>query len=113
VPIMPEKRFKAAFVAMTPDANPQKHRSMLKTSLYELTSVLVKNEDEAVKVCKDLVEKDGVQSFLLCPGFSNKGVARVAEAVGDAISVNVARGDGPSNSIAHKIMSEVGFFDYH
>jgi hypothetical protein len=37
-------------------------------------------------------------------------VARVAEAVGDDVSVNVARGDGPSNAVARRIMSEVGFF---
>ena len=110
---MTEKRFKAALVAMTPDADPTKHRNVIRTSLYELTSILVKNEDEAVKVCKELVQKDGVQSFLLCPGFTNKGVARIADAVREGISVNVARGDGPSNAIAHRIMSEVGFFDHH
>jgi hypothetical protein len=48
----------------------------------------------------------------LGPGFTNTGVARVSEAVGEGISINVARGDGPSNAIAHKIMSEVGVFDY-
>jgi len=109
---MSEKRFKAAFMAMTPDADPHKHRSVLKTSLYELTSILVKDEDEALKVCKELAKKEGIQSFLLDPGFTNMGVARVAEAVGEGISVNIARGDGPSNAIAHKIISEIGFFDY-
>ncbi|MGD0818199.1 MAG: DUF6506 family protein [Methanomassiliicoccales archaeon] len=108
---MAEKRFRTALIAMTTDADPAKHRSVIRTPLYELTSILVKNEDEAVKVCIELVQKDGVQSFLLCPGFTNKGVARVTEAAGEGISVNVARGDGPSNAIAHKIMSEVGFFD--
>ena len=107
---MDEKRFRAALVAMTPDADPSKHRTVIKTPLYELTSILVKNEDETIRICKELVQKDGVQSFLLCPGFTNKGVARVSEAVGDSISINVARGDGPSNAIAHRIMSEVGFF---
>jgi hypothetical protein len=109
---MSGSRFKAAFMAMTPDADPRKHRSLLQTSLYELISILVKDEDEAVKVCGELVMKDGVQSFLLCPGFTNKGVARVADAVGEGVSVNVCRGDGPSYAIAHKIMGEVGFFDY-
>jgi hypothetical protein len=50
------------------DADPAKHRNVIRTSLYELTSIIVMNEDEAVKVCKELVQKDGVQSFLLCPG---------------------------------------------
>jgi hypothetical protein len=106
---MPENKFRAAMVAMTPDADPARHRSVVETPLYALTTILVKNEDEAVPVCKDLVRKDGVQSFLLCPGFTNKGVAKIAEAVGQGVSVNVARGDGPSNEIAHRIMREVGF----
>jgi hypothetical protein len=110
---MPENRFRAAFMAMTPDADPHKHRNVIETPLYQLTSILVKDEDEAVKACKDLVRKDGIQSFILCPGFTNRGVARIADAVGEGVSVNVARGDGPSNAIAHKIMSDVGFFDRH
>lgn len=52
-----------------------------------------------------------MQSFILCPGFTNKGVAQIANAVGEGISVNVARGDGPSNAIAHEVMIRVGFFD--
>jgi hypothetical protein len=107
---MSESKFRAAMVAMTPDADPAKHRSVVTTSLYELTTVLVRNEDEAVRVCRDMVKMDGIQSLILCPGFTNKGVARVAEAVGDSVSVNVARGDNPSNAIAHRIMGEVGFF---
>jgi hypothetical protein len=110
---MSENRFRAAFMAMTPDADPNIHRNVIETPLYQLTSVLVKDEDEAVKTCEDLVRKHGVQSFILCPGFTNKGVARIADAVGDDISVNVARGDGPSNAIAHRIMGEVGFFAKH
>ncbi|MDW5562415.1 MAG: DUF6506 family protein [Methanomassiliicoccus sp.] len=107
---MSETKFRAAMVAMTPDADPMKHRSVIETPMYSLTTVLVRNEDEAVVMCRRLVDADGIQSFLLCPGFTNQGVARVAEAVGSNISVNVARGDGPSNAIAHRIMNEVGFF---
>lgn len=110
---MHEKKFRATFMAMTPDADPHRHRNVIETPLYHLTSILVKDEDEAVNICKDLVRADGVQSFILCPGFTNKGVARIADAVGDGVSVNVSRGDGPSNVIAHKIMSDVGFFDIH
>ena len=110
---MPEKIFKAALIAMAPDADPKKHRCALRTSIYELTSVLVRDEDEAVRISKQLVKEDGVQSFLLCPGFTNEGVARVAKATGKGVSVNVARGDGPSNAIAHEIMKEAGFFDRH
>ncbi|MGA2574035.1 MAG: DUF6506 family protein [Candidatus Methanomethylicaceae archaeon] len=107
---MAEKKFKAAFIAHVPDADSTKHRSILKTSLYELTSVLVKDDDDAVNVCRDLAQREGVKSFLLCPGFTHTSIARIVGAVGKGISVNVARGDGPSNQVTLSIMSEVGWF---
>jgi len=107
---MPENRFRSAFIAMVPDADPSQHRGVVCTSLYELTTVLVRDEDEAVRMCGELVRRDGVRSLLLCPGFTNRGVARIAEAVGEQISVNVARGDGPSNAAARRAMEEAGFF---
>jgi hypothetical protein len=107
---MVEKKFKAAFIAHVPDADSAKHRSILKTSLYELTSVLVRNDDDAVNVCRDLAQRGGVKSFLLCPGFTHTSIARIVDAVGKGISVNVARGDGPSNQVALSIMNEVRWF---
>jgi len=107
---MAEKKFKAAFIAHVPDADSTRHRSVLETSLYELTSVLVRDDDDAVKVCRDLAERGGVKSFLLCPGFTHASTARIVDAVGEGISVDVARGDGPSNQVALSIMKEVGWF---
>lgn len=107
---MVEKKFRAAFVAHVPDADPSKHRCKLETSVYELTSVFVKDDDEAIRVCKDLVKKEGVRSFILCPGFTHAGIARLSEAVGKGISINIARGDGPSNQISLSIMNEAGWF---
>jgi hypothetical protein len=107
---MPEKKFKAAFIAHVPDADSAKHRCKLETSLYELTSVLVKDDDDAVSVCRDLVKRDGIKSLLLCPGFTHTSIARIVETVGKGISVNIARGDGPSNQVALRIMGEVGWF---
>jgi len=107
---MAGKKFKAAFIAHVPDADSAKHRSVLKTSLYELTSVLVRNDDDAVNVCRDLAQRGGVKSFLLCPGFTHTSIARIVDAVEKGISVNIARGDGPSNQVALSIMNEVGWF---
>ena len=107
---MAKKKFKAAFIAHVPDADSAKHRCILKTSLYELTSVLVRDDDDAVSVCRDLAQREGVKSFLLCPGFTHTSIARIVDAVGKGISVNVARGDGPSNQVALSIMNEVGWF---
>lgn len=107
---MVEKKFKAAFIAHVPDADSAKHRCKLATSLYELTSVLVRDDEDAVKVCKELARQEGVKSFLLCPGFTHTSIARIVDAVGKDTSVNIARGDGPSNQVALRIMNEVGWF---
>ncbi|MEM3357292.1 MAG: DUF6506 family protein [Candidatus Bathyarchaeia archaeon] len=104
------KKFKTAYLAHVPDADPIKHRCVIETPLYELTSVLVKNDDEAVDVCKELALKKGVRAFVLCPGFTHKAVARILDALGDGVSVNVARGDAPSNNVAFQLMSEAGWF---
>jgi len=108
---MSEEKFAAAFVAMTPDADPAKHRSAIETPLYRSISVLVRDESQALKVCADLIRKEGVSSFILCPGFTNAGIGRLAEALGPGISINVARGDGPSNAVARQAMERAGFFN--
>jgi len=105
------RRFKAAFIAHVPDADPAKHRCVIRTSLYELTSVLVKDDNEAVEVCRELARREGVHAFILCPGFTHKAVARIVDVVGEGVSVNVARGDGLSNEAALKIMREIGWFE--
>ncbi len=109
---MTDERFVAAFVAMTPDADPAKHRSVIETPLYRLISVLVRHEKEAEKVCLDLVRTEGVSSFILCPGLTNAGIGRLSEALGPGISINVARGDGPSNAVARQAMEKAGFFKH-
>jgi hypothetical protein len=96
--------FKAAFVAHTPDADPAKHRCVVETPLYKLFVVLVRDQDQALEVCKNLVEEEGIHSVLLCPGFTHKDIAEVAEAVGKDVGVNVARGDPPSGRIAAEII---------
>ena len=88
--------FRAAFIAHVPDADPVKHRAVLETDLYKLFSVLVKDQDQAVDVCRRLVADEGVQSILLCPGNTHADVAAIVAAVGDDVSVSVARGDGPA-----------------
>lgn len=103
------KGFRTAFVAHVPDADPTKHRCTIATPLYELTSVLVKNNEEAIEVCKELAQKEGVRAFILCPGFTHQAIARIVDALGDGFSVSVARGDGPSNSVALKLMREAGW----
>jgi len=68
------------------------------------------NFDQAVNVCKDLVQNEGIQSFILCPGFSHAAVAKIVNAVGEGVAVNVARGDVPSGMITGEILAKEGWF---
>ena len=109
--LMSDPKFIAAFVAMTPEARPE-HRSVIDTPMYRLISVLVTDERQAEEVCAELVHEEGVRSFILCPGFTNQGVGRLSASLGPSISVNVSRGDGPSNAVAHQEMERAGFFKH-
>jgi len=104
--------FKSGIVVMAPDGDPNRHRAWIKTTKLDLTIVVVKlmDFDQAVEVCQDLVENQGVQSLILCPGFSHEAVAKIAQAVGDKIAISVARGDVPSMRITGEIMEKEGWF---
>ena len=102
--------FKAAFIAHTPDADPQKDRCQLSTSMYNLFVVLVKDQKQALHECRNLVKDEGIHSVLLCPGFTHQDVAEIKEAVGENIGVTVARGDGPSTRITTAILRQEGWF---
>jgi hypothetical protein len=92
--------FKVLALAHAPDADHEKHRSAIDTGLYQLFTVVVKTQAEAVAVCRDFVEMRAIDSVLLCPGFTHSDVAEIAEAVGPGVGVSVARGDGPSGRVA-------------
>jgi len=104
--------FKSGFIVMAPDGDPKIHRASIKTSKHELTTVVVElmNFDQAADVCKDLVQNEGLQSFILCPGFSHEAVAKIANAVGEGVSINVARGDMSGTKITNEILAKEGWF---
>ena len=102
--------FKVVFLAHAPDAEPEKHRCVIETSKYKLFVVVVRGQDQAVKVCKKFVKEEGIHSILLCPGFTHRDVADIAEAVGKNVGVFVARGDGPSNIVSMEIRKKEGLF---
>ena len=102
--------FKVVFIAHAPDAEPEKHQCVVETSKYKLQVRLVKNQEQAVEVCKRLVKKEGIHSILLCPGFTHQNVAEISEAVGKNVGISVARGDGPSSKIAKDVMKREGWF---
>ncbi len=102
--------FKALFLAHAPDAVKEKHRSMIDTGKYRLFTVVVRNQAEALEVCQEFVEKESIDAVLLCPGFTHRDVAEIAETVGERVGVVVARGDGPSNRISLAAMERDGYF---
>jgi hypothetical protein len=97
--------FKAAFIAHAPDADPEKHGCIIETPKYKLYVTVVRDQGQATEVCRKLVQEEGIHSVLLCPGFTNKDVAEIAEVVGKDVGVYVARGDGPSGRIAAEIIA--------
>jgi len=102
--------FKSLFLAQAPDAEPEKHHCVVETPKYQLLVKLVRNQEQAVEICKKLVEEEGIQAILLCPGFTHQNVAEIAQAVGGKAGVSVARGDGPSGKISHEAMKRAGWF---
>jgi hypothetical protein len=79
-------------------------------SKYKLFAVLVKDQNQAVEVCKKLVPEEGIHSILLCPGFAHGDVAEIAGAVGENVAVAVARGDGPSSRVSMGVMKRECWF---
>lgn len=100
--------FKVAFLAHAPDAKPEEHKCVVETSKYRLFVVVVKVQEQAVEVCKKLVKEEGIHSILLCPGFTHRDVAEIADAVGENVAVAVARGDGPSNRVSAEVRRREG-----
>lgn len=97
--------FVAAFLAHAPDADPSVHRAVVETPKYRLLVTVVRDQEQALRECRRLVEEEGIHAVMLCPGFTHKDVAEIAQAVGEGVSVNVARGDGPGNRIALEVIS--------
>ena len=52
--------FTTVFIAHVPDADPERDTALLETDLYRLFSVLVKDTDQAVEVCRRLVAEEAM-----------------------------------------------------
>ena len=102
--------FTALYIAMAPDADPGKHRAVIESSFYKLFAVMVKDHAQALDLCRTMVPAEGIHSVLLCPGHTHQDVGEIADAVGPAVAVSVARGDSRSMGIARQAMEEGGWF---
>jgi hypothetical protein len=86
-------KLKVAFMFVTPDSDPNKHRTIVSTpEVLDLIVVGVKDYQQAATVAKELTDQ-GVKAIELCGGFGNIGVAKVAQAVGDKAVVGAVRFD--------------------
>ncbi|SHJ10634.1 DUF6506 family protein [Desulfofundulus thermosubterraneus] len=83
---------KAAFIFVAPEADPARHRAVVKTPEVELTVVGVKDYTQAEETARELVAA-GTAAIELCGGFGHDGAARVARAAGESVSVGVVRFD--------------------
>jgi len=102
--------FRVVFLAHAPDAEPEKHTCVIETSKFKLFVVVVKDQNQAVEVCKKLIKEEGIHSILLCPGFTHGNVAEIRDAVGENVGLAVARGDGLSNRVVMEVMKREGWF---
>lgn len=102
--------FTALFLATAPDADPEVHRSLIESDLFRLFSVVVRDHEQAIRVCTALVAEDRVQSIALCPGHSHADVAAIVEAVGEQVSVSIARSDIAGMHAAAQAMEKAGWF---
>jgi hypothetical protein len=102
--------FKALFLAHAPDADYKKHNSVIDTGRYRLFTYIVKSQDEAIEVSKDIYRKEKITAILLCPGFTHSDVSELVRALEGKVSVSVARGDGPGNKISQAVIQKE-FYD--
>ncbi len=102
--------FRTAFVAHAPGADPEKHRCSIETPKLVMFVVVVKDQEQAVQECRNLVKNEGIHSILLCPGFTHRDIAEIADAVGENVSICVARGDGPGTRVVREVMAREGWF---
>lgn len=101
--------FKALFLAHAPDADSEKHNSIIDTGKYRLSIVVVKTQAEAIKISKNIYKKEKIDAIILCPGFTHSDVAEIFQALEGKVSVNVARGDGPSSKISQAVLQKEFF----
>jgi len=88
--------FKALFLAHAPDADCEKHRSVIDTGKYRLLTVVVKNQEEAIRISKTAYKKEKIDAIILCPGFTHVDVAEIFQALEGKVSVNLSLYTSPS-----------------
>ncbi|MCP4180946.1 MAG: hypothetical protein GY756_24550 [bacterium] len=85
--------FNSLTVYMFNGADIEKDCNILKAKNYNLYSVCVQNQKEALTTCIEYAQEKNIDSIMLCPGFTNIEAGEIDKAVGDKINVCIARCD--------------------
>jgi hypothetical protein len=101
--------FKELLISYASDADKIKHRSFIDTGKYQQFSVVVRNLEEAIAVCKEFIENKNIEKIALCPAFTHEDVAVISKVAGNNVGVSVGRADRPSNIITAKGLKRENF----
>ena len=69
--------FNVLLMAHSLDADKEKHRSEIDTGKYRLFTVVVRTQEEALEVARNMAVEEDLDSILLCPGFTHTDVAEL------------------------------------
>jgi hypothetical protein len=83
---------KAAFLVIVPDADPEKHRTVLSTDFVDLIVQMVANMDQALEHAVRLAD-EGCSVIEMCAGFGNSMTGKIADAVRGKAMVGSVRFD--------------------
>jgi len=83
---------KAAFLFLSPQADSQKDRTVIKTPDIELHVIGCKSYQEASEISKKLVDEK-IEVIELCGGFGNLGLAEIVKVIDNKIPVGAVRFD--------------------
>lgn len=82
----------AAFIFFAPEAEPEKHRSTIRTPEIVLTAIGVSTFEQGAAAAKEMVEA-GNTVIELCGGFGIRGIWIVEQAVNEKARVRAVRFD--------------------
>jgi len=85
-------QMKLVFMALVPDADPDKHRCTMTTGMVDLTVQFVTSMDHALGMAKQLADQ-GYSVIELCGGFGHAMTGRIADAVRGKATVGCVRFD--------------------
>jgi len=91
-------RFNTLYVSKWGDGDPEDAR-VIETPTYTLHSLIAGDSCDRFDVIGKYCRVNGIHSVVLCPGFTNTMVARVAAEVGENVAVAVSRTDGPGSGL--------------